>query len=458
MRGLDKVDKYKKEKLTTLIVSLLNVLLLTLGHAYNSQVLLWGAISVFSVSVMFSPKGEFLPLMLFYLPWSPVLKTNPHTFTFFSLVVPVVFLVIFFEGVKKKWKYKMQYIMLPLFFSAYTLSVKLLNSLSIHFSYLFFIMMLFFIPIYVGNYKKDIHFERCTLFLTTGILSACIAAEILMKYPHMLLYIDVYNWEQIGLVRLSGFYGDPNYYSAQILVAIAALLIILGKTTKKVLIALQITSIIALLYFGMLSVSKMFILCTAGLVVLWIFNLMIEKRMVTYKLGITAAVVTIVGIVTVSNLFSDKINLYLLRFGQVTDISSLTTGRSKLMGVYLNYLFSNIDKFFFGIGLSQDQITILLNTNNAHNTVIQIIYQIGISGSLLLLWWWKDIYQELTDKTRMEFSEYIYFFIMTFSVLLPWLSLDILYFDEFFYFTLLLFLSKNYISLKPNDSSCTYNY
>lgn len=436
---------YRYENITVLIVSLLNAGLLAFGHARNSKVLLAGALLIFSISVIVWKSSWFLPIMLFYLPWSPVLKTSPYDFTLYTLIVPVVFLIVFLGTVKNREDYKIQHIVLPLFFFAYTMLIKMLNQLPIELSYLFFTLMLFFIPMYICKYGDGIKFEICLLFLSSGILSACAAAEILMKYPHMLEYIDVYKWEQVGLVRLSGFYGDSNYYSAQILVAIAGLLIILGKTASRILIALEIAAIIALIYFGMQSVSKMFILCTAGLVVLWIFNILIEKRSISYKFGLIASAVIIAGLAMANKIFAEEINLYLLRFGMVTDVSSLTTGRSILIKTYLNYLFSNTEKMVFGIGLSQDQVRILLNTNNAHNTVIEMIYQVGIIGSLILIWWWKSIYNQLVDKIKIDLVNFTYLLIMASAVLMPWFSLDILYFDEFFYFTILVLVSRNYL-------------
>ncbi|MDR3587303.1 MAG: hypothetical protein P4L59_18605 [Desulfosporosinus sp.] len=429
-----------------LILALLDVLLLAIGHAYSSQVLLWGALIVFSVVIIVSHKGNFLPLMLFYLPWSPVLKPTPNSLTFATVVVPVVFLGIIAQGFNKEQKYKMAHIVLPLFFTVYTIFVKLWNELPIDMPYLFFIIMLFFIPLYVREYKADISFERCALFLTVGILTACVAAQILMNYPHMLQYIVIDNTERNGVTRLSGFYGDANYYSAQILVAIAALLTVMGKTKSKTLVALQIASIVTLLYFGMLSVSKMFMLSLVSLVVIWLINLLLEKRSISNKLGVIVAVASVVGIVVANNLLADEISLYFIRFGMVSDTSSLTTGRSDLWQVYINYLLANTDKLFLGIGVSPDQVRILLHTNNAHNSLIEIVYQLGLMGVLFLWSWWKGIYRELVDRTNMDLSKWLSFLIMAVAVLLPWFALDVLFFHEFFYFILLLILAKRYLA------------
>ncbi|WP_454861526.1 hypothetical protein [Peribacillus frigoritolerans] len=431
----------RKNNVKLLILALVSVLTLSIGHAYNNQILILGSLLLFMGVTLISHKKYFLPIMLFYLPWSPVLKTNPDTFTFFTLVVPCVFLLIILSGFKKRM-YKKEYIFLPFFFIAYTLIFKMLNGLSIDMSYLFFIMMLFFIPIYISRYSKEIDFETCVLYLTAGVLSACIAAKILMKFPHMLEYIDVYEWEKIGLTRLSGFYGDSNFYSATILVAIGSLLIVMYKTRYKSLIAIQIISIMALLYYGMLSVSKMFILCIAGIFIIWVISFVLEKRNFSYKIGMALTILFVLVITGASNLFSEQLDDYLLRFGMVKDTQSLTTGRSELFDMYINYLFSSVDNLLFGIGLSME----FVNSKSSHNTLIQIIYQVGVFGSIFLIVWWGMVYSTFSNKVKLGTVGKYYILIIIIAFFLPWLSLDVLFFDEFFYVTLLAILARNYLT------------
>jgi len=55
----------------------------------------------------------------------------------------------------------------------------------------------------------------------------------------------------------------------------------------------------------------------------------------------------------------------------------------------------------------------------------------------------------------MDFSKWVYFLIMAIAVVLPWFALDMLFYREFFYFTLLLFLSKNFLAEKTNINTIT---
>ena len=63
-------------------------------------------------------------------------------------------------------------------------------------------------------------------------MTAFIASNLLMTNQNVIKYIDINKEMTVGL-RLSGFYGDPNYFSAQMLVSIAGLLIMLSMVKNK---------------------------------------------------------------------------------------------------------------------------------------------------------------------------------------------------------------------------------
>ncbi|GHH97718.1 hypothetical protein [Neobacillus kokaensis] len=436
----------KKFNIPLLAINLINALFLSIGHAFNHQFLLLGSLLLFSGITLFSKKKYFLPIMLFYLPWSPILKMNPGSHTLFTLIVPVVFIQILLNGCIKKTKFEISNIFFPLLLTVYTLFVKLLNGASYEPTYLFFIMMIFFIPIYFRKYKDEIDFETCILFLTTGVLGAAISAKILTNFPHMLEYINIYEWKRVGLIRLSGFYGDANFYSVHILVSIASLIITLRKTSQKKWASLQIVMIMALLYFGMLSVSKMFIFCIVLMALVWVLCFLIEKGDIFNKLRTILTFFLVLVVISANNLFSKQLNLYFIRFGMVSDTQTLTTGRIDLVVMYLEYLFSSIKGLFWGIGLTPEY----LNGSSSHNTFVQILYQVGILGTIIGILWCGMVYSIISNKIKLGIFEKYYLLILVFSFFLPWLSLEMLFFDEFFYLTVLVLLARNYLAGIPN--------
>ncbi|KQL17972.1 O-antigen ligase family protein [Cytobacillus solani] len=445
--------RIKQGEIRLLFLSVACVFILSLGHAVNSKMLILMAIALFMGMTFFMDKRYFLPIMLFFLPWSPVLKFSPGTHSFYSMIVPCLFMLVILEYFIKNKKYKLKFIFIPLFLSAYTLTIKLVNGIIPGNSHFFFILLIIFIPMYMHKYKDEINFETCVLFITTGVLSACFASKILMTLPHMVGYINVYTWKRMGLTRLSGFYGDANFYSVHILVAIACLLLTLKNTKKTISIMVQLLSIIALIYFGMLSVSKMFILCLVLMGGIWLFCFLIVRQSVMYKLKFLLFSVVILIAFFSSSLFTEQLNQYLIRFSMVSDAQSLTTGRSELVNMYIEYFMGNLNTLFFGMGLSP----VYVNGYSSHNTIIQMIYQLGILGSILMIGWWRMVYKGLSNKIKLSFVNSMYLLMIGVAYFLPWLSLEMLYFDEFFYITILVFISKNYLSssqvVKENEGA-----
>ena len=116
-----------------------------------------------------------------------------------------------------------------------------------------------------------------------------------MDLPHMQGYINIYTWENKGLVRLSGFYGDSNFYSAQLLVAITCnlFLLIFQKGNLKIL---TVILLVTLIYCGSLSVSKSFILILAVTLLLWLINVLFLKKQGKLKVFILITII-VIGVV-----------------------------------------------------------------------------------------------------------------------------------------------------------------
>jgi hypothetical protein len=325
--------------------------------------------------------------------------------------------------------------------------VKLFSGNSFSMSYLIFIMMLVFIPIYLNLYKRKISFEWCIIFFSTGIISAGLSSKVLMNYSHMKQFIDVYELESVGLTRLSGFYGDANFYSAHILVAISGLLIIaLNKNVKNTV--LLIATAVVLIYFGLLSVSKMFLLDLLAILGIWIIAVISLRGKVGTKISTFVCVVVVVVFILLSGIFEDEINMYMIRFGMVDSTSSFTTGRSDLFSMYISFLGGNVTALLFGQGYTN-----MFEGNTfagSHNSILQAIFQFGCVGIIFLILWITQLSRIAGKVKKTSFSASNIYLILAFSVacFAPWFALDILFFDEFFYITILFFVGKRYVMQK----------
>jgi hypothetical protein len=195
----------------------------------------------------------------------------------------------------------------------------------------------------------------------------------------------------------------------------------------------------------------MFIISLGLILLLWISNMLASKIGLGYKLGIIITIAATVIIVVLNNIFAKEINYYLYRFGRVTNSDTLTTGRIALWKIYTDYLLANPDKLFFGIGASENQIINICRTIASHNTIIQTIYQLGLAGTTIFLLWWKSVYDSLMTKPVSKISGLINMAIMFLAIFLPWSALEMLYFREYFYFVVLLFILKDYLA-SNNDA------
>lgn len=434
------------EDIKILIVLLFNVIFLAIGHLINSKILILAILLFFILRIIQLPRNYFLAIMLFYLPWSPVLKLYPDQFTWFTIAVPLFFLnsIIFKKKSELEIKINIINLIITIAIAVLTLFMKLYFSINISFSYIMFLFMLIFIPSYLVTYKNRLSFKICILFLSIGIISACIISSMLMKYPHMLQYIDVYEWSDKGLVRLSGFYGDSNFYAAQIIIAICGNMLILIKEKKNNYLG-YIIIITILLFFGMKSVSKMFIILTTLIVVTWIIKIISSKVNTTFKFKLILILIFASIFIYTSGIFTDLFKMYLTRFSMVDSLNSLTTGRSNIILDYIDYFSNNLVGTLFGVGITSTYINGI--KGSAHNTIFQIVYQFGLIGSFLIIIWVINLINLSTIKNKsLNIYNTLDRIMMIVACFAPWLSLDILFFDEFFYVISLYVVYKNYAS------------
>lgn len=441
----------KKDNMIILVLCIVNVIILSTGHVLNNNSIVLISIFSFLILLFISPKSLFLALMLFYLPWSPIMKLNSEGNTFYTVGIALFFLFLLFtkEFFANKGILTLSNLLLICALFVYTMITKLFLGYSLTLDYLMFLFMLILIPSYLFVYHKKISFEVSIIFFSVGIVTAGFSSIVLMDYPNMLDFINISELKAAGVKRLSGFYGDANFYSAHILVAIGGLLILIMRKKLNVVILL-ISLVIILIYLGFLSVSKMFLLLLILILALWGITVFISKGHLTTKIVII--VTSIIGIYIVNSfqIFTEQINMYLVRFGMVSDVSSLTTGRSNILGEYFTFFKDNPVALLFGQGFTNVYKGELIYA--AHNTIIQAIYQLGIIGTLLLIIWLVQLF--VLNKKPIEKTSRFNIFVILFAIVcfVPWLSLDVLFADEFFFITSLFLNGKEYLTVQENEA------
>lgn len=208
-------------------------------------------------------------------------------------------------------------------------------------------------------------------------------------------------------------------------------------------IILAIVSVF-LLYCGLLSASKSFIIITACLFFVWI-PILLKKQ----NRGSTAAKVFIgllcAGIIVLSSTaFQELFKIIDTRFSYASSVSELTTGRTDLWQTYINEFIHNPVLVLLGEGFS----SVIIGKRASHNTIIQGVFQFGIIGFPFLIAWFVITIKNLISNISDKKPHFLYILLMGVGIVLPWMALDIIFFDELFLLPVYGALAVAYSSLE----------
>lgn len=390
------------------------VVLLCIGQILVSKALIFSSCALFLLTTIFAAVNDFsMPILLFYLPWSTVLKLVPGGKSFYTIALLLVCMIVL---LKHKLRFNGLCLVSALMIFSLTMTAKMINGEGISFAYLMFLFMLVMFPNVLAERRN---FPEMLWFFSLGIVLAALTAKGLSGIDTIGRYITVHSGE--GLLRYSGFYGDANFYSAHISAAISGLLLMILKETRLSRCFLCGAMILLLFYCGCLAASKAFFL-TIGLVfLLWILLVFREKSLL-FRIGTVLLCIGAGGIIIAFG----WLDTLFLRLQRISSISNLTTGRTELWLDYLDAFLTEPKLFFLGVGLSESK----LHGLSAHNTVLQILYQLGVVGLLpLMAWQFSYLKTALPRGWTKQFRSVL---LLGIGCFLPWLALDLLFFDEFF--------------------------
>lgn len=408
-----------------LIFSIVTVLLLCAAQVAASTLLILPCLVAFLALVGWGCSENYtLPVLLFFLPWSPILKTSPTDFSFFTFGLVLVCAI---SIIKKRFQIKKYAIVAGIALVFLTLLSKVMDGNGLSFDYIAFMMLIVLFPVVKGEWTvKKYDFYQVVAFYALGIVVAAFCALALETIPTIARYIRVDSYASI--TRRSGFYGDANFYTAQITSAISGCLVMLIKERKRPrLVFLGIITVL-LLYCGFLSASKSFVLVAACALLIWFVTVLRMQGRTGLKITLLVGVALLAVFVATSALFGDLIDVVVTRFSYASDLESFTTGRVNLWGSYIEEILGDIKIFFIGKGFTNVKV----NGRGSHNTLIQILFQFGFVGIPFLVYWIASFLRGASRKgfrKKVNFPELLIIAVGTF---LPWFAIDALFFDEFF--------------------------
>lgn len=408
-----------------LLLSVVLTLALCFFHISGSTMAVLAVLCGYLLCLAFACiRNMTLPVLLYFLPWSALMRTSPTSFSFFTFGLVLVCAINF---IKSGLRLKAYQVIAGLLLCAITLLAKLLHGYSFAFSYIAFLMMIVLFPVVIEEMRQQRYsFFHTVVFFSLGIIIAALCAQYLAALPNIAQYIRVFSNSQI--MRRCGFYGDPNFFAAQITAALAGCLILVLNTNKKSRIVVLCVLVIFLLYCGLLSASKSFVLVTAGLVLLWFAQLLMLKGRMGLKVIMILVSVLIVGYIASSSLFGELIEDIVIRLSNASNLDDFTTHRTRLWASYTEAIVSDVRILFLGNGITN----VKANGIGSHNTLLQIVWQCGLVGLPVIAMWVASLLRDGLSNERALRKQILSAAIICCGVYLPWMAIDILFADEFF--------------------------
>ena len=436
-----------RSKYIFILYSVLVAFIMAVAQVLANTILLYVATACFGALVLWAALNDMVvPVMLFMLPWAPLLKLRPGAISFYTIALLGVMAVFV---LKSSRKINVYYLLPAILLAGLTLCVKAFNHYSIDNDYIFFFACLILFPLISAEMGKQYDFYALTIFFSVGIVLAALSSQQLLIFPTISRYITVHSYDNI--TRLAGYYGDPNFYSVHITAAMAGVIVLLSNETKRFRRWFLYALALLLLYSGFLAVAKSFALISICLLLLWIIDIFFQKGKLSIKLMLLLAIGVGALFIVSSTLFTDLTDMLLYRFVSSSgNISDLTTGRTDLWLSYLNAMEHNPILLVFGEGCTD----ILINGRASHNTVLQIVYQVGLIGAVLLLIWGVLWFKLMLKSVRINTAIFLQVCILLMGAIGPWIALDMLFFYEFYLLPFYVCWGVQYLArFKPSEIS-----
>lgn len=368
-------------------------------------------------------KNAAMPVILFFLPFAPLLKFRPGTISFFTIALLLVYGIYTVTGSRRV---KVLHLIPALLLVVMTLIVKTAYGHDLDNSYILFAITLMLVPFITRELDEGYDFYWLTVCFALGICLAAITAQYLTVFPTISRYIDVN--VNLGFARRSGYNGDPNFYSAHITTALSGILVLLLNETKRSKLFVLAALACLLLYCGLMSVSKSFLLISVCLLLLWVLTLLLQRGKVSVKVTLIVTLVVAGGFLLSSTVFTDMLNTTFSRFSQDANLSDFTTGRTEVWARYIQAMLEDVRLLLFGQGYSD----VIIGEKPTHNTLLEGLFQLGLIGCALLSLWMVHFFQTLLNGARLQRNQIARLAMVLMGTFGPWIALDYLFFDEFF--------------------------
>lgn len=339
-------------------------------------------------------KNEYrINYLLYFISWVYVIKFDLSQFSLIVLLSAVYCVVTVIYIIVHQKRFPINLLIVSIIFLCY-ITFSLINGITqsvfqpMGFILGYLVIILAGISLTPNTRYKDYFFHY-----SIGILVGSIIRLLGYVIPSIESYIDsmgrinTVSTDGILYYRFAGLDIDPNYYAIQVMLAISLNILMIFRSNKKKTFNIIMT--VALVIFGLLSLSKMYLITLFTLNIIVVFVLISKNIFSALKYLMAVSILCSLLLYIYGPYFY---NAYLFRFfAHGEDLSNITTGRSEKWGTYLHYIFNNPHTFLFGNGIANGP----LNGQMPHNMYIFALFQNGVLGIMLYILFLFYIYNTL---------------------------------------------------------------
>ena len=348
------------------------VALLILCGTYNN-IFSVAALALCGWSVLVFKEADAISLFFFIMPMASIFKLSPGTMSLFT-VLELLFVII--HVVRRRFVIS-RFEVIAILFLYYIVVTGILSGV---FSVTGTIKMAMNLVLVGYLVNVDLEKQHKSIFLhyVFGVIVSSLMWFANSATFRITSYLerDVVGGtiaERFG--RFTGLYTDPNYYSINVIVALC-LLFALYKRAELKLDATLLLAAPLVVFAGMTGSKSAFLMLVLPLSL--VFYICIKNR------NYFSLFLCLVGMLILVVLF---LNGHIKLFDTVLDrlrmstgsLSDLTTSRTDIWIDYLQYFAEHPLRAVIGNGPG----IYLLDGKGAHNTYIDLIYQLGIIGAIL---------------------------------------------------------------------------
>lgn len=382
------------------------------------------------IFLIFFSLEDVFKLFLFLLPFTFVFK-DPHISTsFVSLFLFGFYIKVIVMYIKKPNILSTPFMsgcFLLLFLSIYGVIVSFLNFSISYMRMLPSYFLYLALPLFLNLIKNDNgtillkSYGYATWMLFGALISSLVALPFFYLFSNGEKLLEHFTGvpfakgnDEGTIYRFSALNPDPNY--STVLLVLPIFILLLSDIPKKEKTFGYVLAAVASV-INLLSLSKMYYLCFVILLVIILAEIYVSLKSKILVIVLILAIficaffllTTPSGMALFNRFFSSESSSIIKHF---------TSNRSDLFSDYCRYVLYNPEKLFFGVGPTA--IDRVLFTNETHNAFVGTLYQNGLFGTILILFYYYVVGSPALKKEQLDpisFSGFIICLVLVFNAL-----------------------------------------